>query len=68
MEIGFIGLIDSSTVDPATVQAIAAAAGRQRNPFADAPVSGAPAARRPARSLSWLAPTCNCSSAFNRCC
>ncbi|KAG0191759.1 hypothetical protein DFQ28_010969 [Apophysomyces sp. BC1034] len=35
-----VPLIDSSTIDPATVQAVAAAAVRQRNPLADAPVSG----------------------------
>ncbi|SDV46618.1 3-hydroxyisobutyrate dehydrogenase [Chitinasiproducens palmae] len=35
-----IPLIDSSTIDPATVAALADAAARQGNPFVDAPVSG----------------------------
>lgn len=35
-----VPLIDSSTVDPATVRAVAEAAALQGNPMADAPVSG----------------------------
>ncbi|SAL10866.1 3-hydroxyisobutyrate dehydrogenase [Caballeronia arvi] len=35
-----VPLVDSSTIDPATAKLIGEAAGRQGNPFADAPVSG----------------------------
>jgi 3-hydroxyisobutyrate dehydrogenase len=35
-----VPLIDSSTIDPATARLIGEAAGKQGNPFADAPVSG----------------------------
>lgn len=35
-----VPLVDSSTIDPATVRELAALAARQGNPFADAPVSG----------------------------
>lgn len=35
-----VPLVDSSTIDPATAKLIGAAAGKQGNPFADAPVSG----------------------------
>jgi len=35
-----IPLVDSSTIDPATARSIGEAAGKQGNPFADAPVSG----------------------------
>ncbi|BCQ25298.1 3-hydroxyisobutyrate dehydrogenase [Caballeronia sp. NK8] len=35
-----IPLVDSSTIDPATARLIGEAAGKQGNPFADAPVSG----------------------------
>ncbi|KXU87304.1 3-hydroxyisobutyrate dehydrogenase [Caballeronia megalochromosomata] len=35
-----VPLVDSSTIDPATAKFIGEAAGKQGNPFADAPVSG----------------------------
>ncbi|BBU29458.1 3-hydroxyisobutyrate dehydrogenase [Burkholderia sp. THE68] len=35
-----VPLVDSSTIDPATARLIGEAAGKQGNPFADAPVSG----------------------------